>query len=705
MNITDKLLHQDDLTARYFNRELSWLSFNERVLFQCKRQDIPLGERLRFIAISANNLDEFFMVRLAGLKQLEKSGFSVLPETNERLDELIASVIERVAKLQSLQQEALRDVFKQLDDIFQIVDIDNLNQEQLNWLKNWYSENILALLSPTTVDPAHPFPFIQNKGKGLFLELSNQTGDRVRAFILLPDKCPRFIRLPGNSLHFVKVESVITKFINLIFPEHLIKKSGVFRILRDSEMQIDDEASDLLLHLESNLKKRRRGESISLAVSADMPDNILKFLRRVTLTEPSLTFKTDGLIGLEDITEVLNHFPQKFLFKKWNARLPQRVTDFNEDMFAAIRQKDLLVHHPFETFDVVIKLLEQAADDPDVLAIRQTLYRTTNDSPIAQALKRAAENGKAVTAVIELKARFDEENNIRLARELEQSGVQITYGLTQLKVHSKLSLILRRERGKVVSYVHCGTGNYHPANSKIYTDFSLFTCNKSIGEDVRLIFNFLTSYVQPENLKVAKISPHSSHKWFLECIDKEIANAKASKPAFFWGKANSLLDIEVIDKLYEASKAGVEISLMIRGICALRPGIVGMSENIRVFSIVGRFLEHGRFYIFGNGYAMGSKQNQIFLSSADLMSRNFFRRVEIFLPVDNPTLRKQFFNQIIPALSSDNVNCWELKEDGDYVSLEPKSSRQSSHEYFMKTLSLSGLGSYSENYDSWATKS
>jgi len=699
LNGTEKLISNEEKEARFFNRELSWLSFNERVLSQYLRPDVPLGEKLRFIAISANNLDEFFMVRIAGLRQLEKRGYLTVPGSDERLDELLTRVIERSVKLQLQQQTAFNFVLSQLSKVFEITDIKNLNKQEHHWLTNQFSENILPLLSPTTLDPVHPFPFIQNKGKGLFLELLTQKDELIRAAILLPDSCPRFIRIPGALLRFVKVEDAITKFINLIFPKYQIKKAGMFRILRDSEMQIDDEASDLLSQFESSLKKRRRGEIVSLVISDNFSKATLNFLKREMQTDTSAIYQTKGFVGLQDVNDILKHFPQKLLFKKWDARLPQRIIDFNQDIFAAIKQKDLLVHHPFEEFDVVIKLLEQAAIDPDVLAIRQTLYRTTSDSPIAQALKKAAENGKAVTAVIELKARFDEANNIKLARELEKAGAQVTYGLGQLKVHSKLSLIMREEDKKIVSYVHCGTGNYHPTNSKTYTDFSFFTCEKSICEDVRLIFNFLTSYVQPDNLVHSKISPNSSYQWFLDCLDNEIANAKAGKPAFFFGKANALQEKTIIEKLYDASNAGVEITLFIRGICGLRPGVIGMSENIKVLSIIGRYLEHGRFYVFGNGDAMGSKQNQLFLSSADLMHRNLFNRVEIFLPILNTTLRKQFFEQIIPALISDNINRWELKDDGRYLADVPKTKKFSSHNYFMETISLSGQGSNSEHFD------
>ena len=699
MNHTEKLIDNEEKKTHFFDRELSWLSFNERVLSQYLRPDFPLGEKLRFIAISANNLDEFFMVRIAGLRQLKKRGYLTIPGSDQKLDELLARVIDRSAKLRLQQQAAFNCILSQLGKVCEITDIKNLNKQELHWLNNQFSESILPLLSPTTLDPIHPFPFIQNKGKGLLLELLTQKDELIRAVIRLPDSCPRFIRISGASLRFVKVEDAITKFVNLIFPKYKIKKAGMFRVLRDSEMQIDDEASDLLSQFESSLKRRRRGEIVSLVISDNFSKATLNFLKREMRADTSAIYQISGFVGLQDVDEILRHLPQKLLFKKWNARLPRRIIDFNQDIFAAIKQKDLLVHHPFEEFGVVIKLLEQAANDPDVLAIRQTLYRTTSGSPIAKALIKAAENGIAVTAVIELKARFDEENNIKLARELEKAGAQVTYGLGQLKVHSKLSLIMREEDKKIVSYVHCGTGNYHPTNSETYTDFSFFTCEKSICEDVRLIFNFLTSYIQPDNLVRSKISPNSSHQWFLDCLDNEIRNAKAGKPAFFLGKANALQEKTIIEKLYDASNAGVEITLFVRGICGLRPGVIGMSENIKVFSIIGRFLEHGRFYVFGNGDAMGSKQNELFLSSADLMHRNFFNRIEVFLPILNTTLRKQFFEQIIPALISDNVNRWELKDDGRYIPNVPKTKNFSSQDFFMKTISLSGQGSGSEHFD------
>lgn len=693
MKITSSLILPEQEHARYFDRELSWLSFNERVLFQYLRADVPLGEKFRFIAISANNLDEFYMVRIAGLTQLEKRGIHVIPKTEQRLDELLEHTLTRARKLRHDQLAAYTDVLSQFNDIGKIQHASDLNEKEFAWLKDWYVENILPLLSPTTIDPAHPFPFIQNKGKGLLIELTTPSKEPVRAVIILPETCQRFIRMPGERLDFVSTESAIMAFIDLIYPDHKVKKSGMFQILRDSEMQFDDEAEDLLSQFESSLKKRRRGNVISLMIACNFSKSTIKFLSTAMALDESQIIEENGLIALEDLIEIINFFPRKLLFQKWQARFPQRIIDFKGDCFAAIRHKDLLVHHPFESFDVVVKFLEQAADDPNVLAIRQTLYRTTSESPIAKALVKAAENGKSVTAVIELKARFDEANNIKLARALELAGAQVTYGLGDLKVHSKLSLVMRREGDSIKSYVHCGTGNYHPATSKVYTDLSFFTCDKKICNDIRLTFNFLTSYVQPENLSKVKISPNASLQWLLDCLDTEIENAKSGKPAFFWAKTNAIVETMLIEKLYDASNAGVNVMLVVRGICCLRPNVEGMSENITVISIVGRFLEHGRYYLFANGGEFGSIKNQIYMASADLMPRNLFNRVEIFLPLENQTVRKQILEQVVPAINEDNVNSWVLQSDGSYREKSAEDEQKSSHEYFMENLSLSGQGS------------
>lgn len=701
MSLETTALNPDENSAEdLFDRELSWLSFNERVLMQAALPHLPLGERLRFIAISADNLDEFYMVRIAGMMQLYARGYQVVPETDGRLDELLARVLERSNQLRNGQQQQL-DQFLQAFSKAEgcLHTAAELSAEQINWLRKWYKQNLLPLLSPTTIDPSHPFPFIQNKGKGVLLEMTSPDKKPVRAVILIPDNCPRFIRLPGEGLAFVAAETAIIQFIDMIYPNFKIKTSGMFRILRDSEIEIDDEAEDLISHFERALRKRRRGNVVSLTLSAGLSTDMVKFLQSEMQLSPEKICLTDGFVGFGDLAQLLEFFPKTLLFPSFTARFPQRILDFKGDCFAAIQNKDLIVHHPYESFDAVVRFLQQAADDPDVLAIRQTLYRTTSESPIAKALISAAEKGKSVTALIELKARFDEENNIQLARSLERAGAHVAYGLGDLKVHSKLSLVMRRESDKIVSYAHCGTGNYHPVTSKIYTDFSFFTCDKVICEDIWRVFNYLTSYVAPDELGKVKISPDSAHQWLMDSIDREIEAVQAGKPAFIWAKANALVERKLIRKLYQASQAGVNITLVIRGICCLRPGIAGLSENITVKSIVGRFLEHGRIYVFANGNELGSEENRIYIASADMMPRNMFRRVETFIPLENQTVRKQILEQVVPAVDKDTENCWLLQSDGRYIKAETDGEGFSSHQYFIQNPSLSGQGSLSGNKD------
>ena len=666
------------------------------MLLQAALPHLPLGERLRFISISSDNLDEFYMVRIAGMMQLRDRGYQVVPQTERRLDELLEQVLVRSNLLLEGQQQQLDKFlndFKKMNGC--IRPAAELADEQVDWLRKWYKQNLLPLLSPTTLDPSHPFPFIQNKGKGVLLEMVSPDKKPVRAVIMIPDNSPRFIRLPGDDLDFVAAETAIIQFVNMIYPNFRVKKSGLFRVLRDSEIEIDDEAEDLISHFERALRKRRRGNVVSLNLSDSLSKDMVKCLQSEMELAPEKICLTDGFVGLGDVAQLLEYFPNTLLYPPLKARFPQRILDFKGDCFAAIQNKDLIIHHPYESFDAVVRFLEQAASDPDVLAIRQTLYRTTSGSPIAQALIRAAEQGKSVTALIELKARFDEENNIQLARSLERAGAHVAYGLGDLKVHSKLSLVMRREGEKIVSYAHCGTGNYHPITSKVYTDFSFFTCDKAICEDIWRVFNYLTSYVMPDDLKKVKISPDHAHQWLMDNIDREIQAAKAGKPAFIWAKTNALIDRKLIDKFYQAAQAGVNLTLFIRGICCLRPGVPGLSETVTVKSIIGRFLEHGRIYVFGNGDKLGSDVNQVYIASADLMPRNMYRRVETFIPLENQTVRKQILEQVVPAMNKDTENCWQLQTDGRYTKAEVSDDGFCSHLYFMQNPSLSGQGSLS----------
>ena len=691
MHKTNKILtNQND---RYFDREISWLSFNQRVLLQAYDETIPFGERLRFVCISSENLDEFYMVRIAGLLHLIDNKYNVIPDTGRRTDELLGSVLNEANKLQNKQQQCIQNLLDHENCNFSILRENQLVEDDLKWLQEYYEQNILPLLTPITLDPAHPFPFIPNKGKCVLLEMQDSHKKDKNCVVLLPDNIDRFIRLPGESQRYVMLETLVISFVNLIYPDHRLIHSGLFRVIRDSEIEIDDEADDLIGQFETAIKARKRGGVVSLFFSENLSKSALKLLTRELNISDDHIYVAHGLVGITDCIEIINNLPKQNLFKLYNPRMPQRILDFKGDCFAAIKNKDIIVHHPYESFDVVLSLLQQAAMDDNVMAIRQTLYRTSPDSPIVSALVRAAESGKSVIAVIELKARFDEENNLQLARILEKAGAQVAYGLVDLKVHAKLSLITRREGKKLVSYAHCGTGNYHPYTAKIYTDFSFFTVDKKICDDARSVFNFLTSHVQPKTLNKMILSPNSSFEWLIKKIDDEIKNAKEGLESGIWIKCNAIVDQKIIEKLYEASNAGVKIHLMVRGICCLRPNVKGMSENIKVTTIVGRFLEHGRLYVFANKGKFQTASNLVYMSSADIMPRNLYHRVEAFIPLENKTVRSQVLEQVLPALINDTKNSWQLNENGEYLKIASKDKSFCAHTYFMKNPSLSGQGS------------
>ena len=697
-SFTDATLPATDSDARYFNRELSWLAFNERVLALAEDDNLPLGERLRFVTISAKNLDEFFSVRIAGLRQLKTRGVKRVPVDDSEIDALLDQLHRRSYALQ-VKQSKLLDELRRLfvaEDI-EILDSMPDNADDKSWLKSFFTSNILPLLTPTTLDPAHPFPFFHNQGKGMILELTDDANKTLNSVILLPENLPRFVKLPGEALRFVLVEAVIKAFMRQLYPKHMIKSSSVFSILRDSEIEIDDEANDLIHEFETALRARKRGSVVLLTLTSDASKTIRNLLRRAMDIDDDRFFDANGPVALGDFAELIDYLPKKLLYKTFNPRFPQRIRDFNGDCFAAIRNKDIVVHHPFESFEVVVGFLQQAARDPEVLAIRQTLYRTTPNSPIVHALMEAAESGKSVTAVIELKARFDEKNNIKLARDPERAGVHIAYGLSDLKIHAKMSAVVRREAGKLVTYTHLGTGNYHPVTAGIYTDLSYFTCDREVGEDVYEVFKYLTSHVPPEKLNKSFVSPEQSVPHLTALIDAEIAAANEGRPAGIWMKCNALVDRTIIEHLYKASAAGVPVEIIARGICCLRPGLPGLSENITVRSIVGRYLEHGRIYAFANGGKLGSPKNKVIISSADMMPRNLRRRVEMFVYLENPTVRKQVVNQILPALLRDRRNVWFLQSDGGYNHPETTADAFCAHSYFITNPSLSGLGSLAKD--------
>lgn len=685
-----------DGPARFINRELSWLAFNWRVLEEAENKAVPLLERVRFLAISATNLDEFFTVRVAGLREMCREGIGRVSADGLSPQQQLQKINENARDLMAMQQKTWAGLKYELGaEGILILEAKDVTPADFEALSQTFFEQVFPILTPIALDPAHPFPFIGSGGFALALQLRRKgAAGKLTALLPVPPQIPRFYKLENGddgAQRFLLLEALLEMFINQLFPGYQLRGHCEFRVLRDSDLEVEDEAEDLVREFETALKRRKRGRVIRMNISAGAPTDLRKTIVHETGVTPDEVIETEGLLGFDNLTELISSNRPDLLWPPFTPRVPERVQDNSGDIFAAIRQKDMLLHHPYETFNTVVEFLQQAAQDPNVIAIKQTLYRTSRDSPIVAALCEAAESGKSVTAVVELKARFDEAANIRLSRALERAGATVVYGFIDWKTHAKLSNVVRKEGDKLATYTHFGTGNYHPVTANFYTDLSLFTCDKALSRDATKVFNYVSGYAQPDELEAMAIAPLSLKSTLLERIEAEIAFAKEGKPAAIWAKMNALIEPGIINALYRASEAGVRIDLVVRGICGLRPQVKGLSENIRVKSIVGRFLEHSRIVCFGNGHGLPSNKAKVYISSADWMGRNLNWRVESLVPIKNKTVHAQIIEQIMAANMADTAQSWVLTGDGRYIR-HTGENLFSCHRFFMENPSLSGRG-------------
>lgn len=686
-----------DLSESYINRELSWIAFNQRVLDEANNINHPILENLKFLSISGSNLDEFYMVRVAGLHAQVDEGITIKSADGMTPQEQLEEVNKKANLLMANQQKTWKTLKEKMrEKNIHILTKNSLNNEEKKWCSEYFDNHVLPVLTPLAIDPAHPFPFVGNLGLVLSIQLKHKNNNKRRnALLPLPTILPRFINIEcvKGSLKMIPLEEMLMLFSNKIFDGYDFLGGGLFRVIRDSDVEFQEEAEDLVLAFQKQLRTRRRGKVVRLKIDKNCPKVIKKMIVDSLEVNPEDIVEVDGIIGVSSLIEIYNAGPKRLCFKNFEARFPERIKDAGDNIFRAIRNKDLVVHHPYESFDVVVDFLQQAAKDPKVVAIKQTLYRTKRDhSSIVEALIEAAESGKSVTAIVELKARFSEEANIKLSQDLEKAGVHVVYGVVDLKTHAKASLVVRRENKKLNTYVHFGTGNYHPTTAKIYTDLSLFTCNQEYAKDASRFFNMVTGHNDTEDWGLLEAAPKGLRKKLLTLIDEEIQNAKSGKPSGIWFKCNAIVDSKIIKALYKASSNGVKVDLIVRGVCCLKAGVPNLSENIRVKSIIGRFLEHGRIYCFASGSKMPSSKNKVFISSADLMPRNFDRRVELLIPIKNYTVQAQILKQIMVVSLNDVNQSWEMDSEGNYNRLKYNKTKISAHDYFIRNPSLSGRG-------------